>query len=72
LVQILSIMSAYWINLTKIESLPILGEPFHYRFYVDVKVNDIERYHQMLSAIRPLLKELDILWEYQAWDENSI
>lgn len=72
LVQILSIMSAYWINLTKIESLPILWEPFHYRFYVDVKVNDIERYHQMLAAIRPLLKELDVLWEYQAWDENAI
>ena len=71
LVQILSIMSAYWINLTKIESLPILWEPFHYRFYVDVKINDIERYHQMLAAIRPLLKELDILWEYKAREEDE-
>jgi prephenate dehydratase len=64
LVQILSIISAYWINLTKIESLPILGEPFHYRFYLDVKFSDKNRYKQMLNAINPLLKELDVLWEY--------
>lgn len=69
LVQILSVMAAYWINLTKIESLPIVWEPFHYRFYVDVIFSNIERYHQMLSAIRPLLKELDVLWEYLAYDE---
>lgn len=68
LVQILSIISAYWINLTKIESLPILGEPFHYRFYLDVKFSDKERYRQMLNAINPLLKELDILWEYIDWE----
>jgi prephenate dehydratase len=69
LVQILSVMAAYWINLTKIESLPIVWEPFHYRFYVDVIFSNIERYHQMLSAIRPLLKELDVLWEYLAYEE---
>ena len=69
LVQILSVMAAYWINLTKIESLPIVWEPFHYRFYVDVIFSNIERYHQMLSAIRPLLKELDVLLEYLAYDE---
>ena len=70
LVQILSVMAAYGINLTKIESLPILWEPFHYRFYVDVIFSDIQRYHDMLSAIRPLLKQLDVLWEYLAYDES--
>lgn len=70
LVQILSVMAAYGINLTRIESLPILWEPFHYRFYVDVIFSDIQRYHEMISAVRPLLKQLDVLWEYLAYDED--
>ena len=68
--QILSIIAFYGIDLTKIESLPIIGEPLNYMFYIDVRFERMERYHNMLTAIRPLLKELDILGEYMA-DECS-
>lgn len=63
--KILAIISAYGIDLTKIESQPILWEPFHYRFYIDVRFQNTQRYYEMLQAIKPLLREIDILGEYQ-------
>lgn len=60
----LTLISLCWINLTKIESLPILLESFQYGFYIDIKFSDINRYKEILDEIRPLLTELDLLWEY--------
>lgn len=61
---VLSIFSFYKINLTKIQSLPIIGREWEYQFYVDVTYNDFIRYQQALTAITPLTKELQILGEY--------
>ena len=63
--QVLSIFSFYRINLTKIQSLPIIGREWEYMFYVDVTYNDYTRYRQSIDAIRPLTKQLKILGEYQ-------
>lgn len=62
--QVLSIFSFYKINLTKIQSLPIIGREWEYLFYVDVTYNDYVRYRQSIDAVRPLLKEMKILGEY--------
>ena len=62
--QVLSILSFYNINLTKIQSLPIIGREWEYQFYVDVSFNDYLRYKQSITAITPLTKELKILGEY--------
>ncbi len=63
--QVLSILSFYRINLTKIQSLPIIGREWEYQFYVDVVFDDIVRYKQSVTAITPLTKELKILGEYE-------
>lgn len=63
--QVLSILSFYNINLTKIQSLPIIGREWEYLFYVDVAFTDYLRYHQSIDAIIPLTKELKILGEYK-------
>lgn len=62
--QVLSIFSYYNINLTKIQSLPIIGREWEYLFYVDITFNDYLRYRQSIDAITPLTKELEILGEY--------
>ena len=63
--QVLSIFSFYQINLTKIQSLPIIGREWEYLFYVDVTYDDHHRYLQSLEAVRPLLRELQVLGEYK-------
>lgn len=64
--QVLSIFSFYKINLTKIQSLPIIGREWEYMFYIDVSYDDYVRYRQSIEAVRPLLRELKILGEYNA------
>jgi prephenate dehydratase len=62
--QVLSIFSFYRINLTKIQSLPIIGREWEYLFYVDVIFNDYLRFRQSIDAVSPLTRELKILGEY--------
>lgn len=63
--KILTILSFYGINLTKIQSLPVIGHEWEYMFYVDVTYSDLTRYRQSIDAITPLTKELRILGEYK-------
>jgi len=63
---VLAILSFYKINLTKIQSLPIIGKEWEYLFYVDVTYNDLTRYRQAVDAIIPLTRDLKILGEYKA------
>ena len=62
--QVLSIFTFYHINLTKIQSLPIIGNEWHYLFYVDVTYTDPMRFLQSVEAVRPLTQELTILGTY--------
>ena len=64
LAQILTILSFYGMNLTRIQSLPIPGKQWQYFFYADIKFGDYERYLQALSAVRPLINDLTIMGEY--------
>ncbi len=62
--QVLSVLSFYDINLTRIQSLPIVGREWEYQFYIDLSFADYKRYQQSLEAILPLVGELKILGEY--------
>lgn len=62
--KILSILSYYDINLSKIQSLPIMGRDWEYQFYVDVIFEDYMWYKKSLEAIRPFTSELGVLGEY--------
>ncbi len=66
LAHVLTILSFYDMNLTRIQSLPIPGQEWQYFFYVDIKFEDHLRYEQALSAVRPLMEDLNILGEYVA------
>ena len=66
LAHVLTILSFYGMNLTRIQSLPIPGHEWQYFFYVDIKFDDYVRYEQALAAVRPLMEDLNILGEYKA------
>ena len=66
LAHVLTILSFYGMNLTRIQSLPIPGQEWQYFFYVDIKFDDHLRYEQALAAVRPLMEDLNILGEYIA------
>ena len=66
LTHVLTILSFYDMNLTRIQSLPIPGQEWQYFFYVDIKFECYERYQQALSAVKPLMTDLNILGEYEA------
>ncbi|MGQ1948071.1 prephenate dehydratase [Geofilum sp. OHC36d9] len=66
--KILTILTFYKINLTKIQSLPIVGKEWEYLFYIDVMFDDYTRYRQSLDAIIPLCRDLRDLGEYAAAD----
>lgn len=62
--KVLTVLSFYDINLTKIQSLPIIGREWEYLFYVDVSFDDEVRYRQSIEAVRPLTSDFRILGEY--------
>lgn len=62
--KILSIFSFYDINLSKIQSMPIIGKDWEYQFYIDLEFDDYEMYRQAVHAIEPFTSNICILGEY--------
>ena len=60
LAHVLTIMSFYGMNLTRIQSLPIPGQEWQYFFYVDIKYDDRVRFEQAIAAVRPLMEDLNM------------
>lgn len=65
--KVLSILAFYGINLTKIQSNPVVGHAWEYDFYIDLTFNVYSRYIQALDAIRPLCGYLSVLGEYKSY-----
>lgn len=68
--QVLSVLSFYGVNLTKIQSLPIIGREWEYQFYIDLTFADYARYGQSLDAIRPLTHDFVIMGEYKSFEHE--
>ena len=71
--KVLTVLAFYGINMTKIQSNPVVGHEWEYIFYVDLSFKNYTRYVQSISAVRPLCSSLRILGEYETGrqsDEN--
>lgn len=64
--KVLTILAFYDLNLTKIQSFPIIGREWEYKFYVDFTFGNYQQYRQALDAARPLMSDFKILGEYSS------
>jgi hypothetical protein len=71
LAKVLSVLWFYHINLTKIQSLPIVGREWEYQFYINLTFSNYLSYSQAMDAIRPFTKDLRVLGEYQCNREQN-
>jgi len=69
--RILSVLAFYKINLSMIQSLPVVGKEWEYMFYADLVFNDYNRYKLSLDAIKPLTTDLQIIGEYEKAERPS-
>lgn len=63
LAHILSIFARAGVNLTKLQSRPIIGDAWKYRFYIDVEVAGA-KLHELLAQIRATGAVIDVIGEY--------
>lgn len=65
LAKILVIFAENEINLTKIQSVPIVGKPYEYNFHVDLEWEDYAKFTNSMTAIGKIAVNIEILGEYQ-------
>lgn len=66
----LQIMASNEINLTKIQSLPVLGVPWRYAFFVDVTFENPEKFKETVNELVPYVKNFKVLGTYAQNREN--
>jgi len=65
LAEALDIFAKHEINLTKIQSMPIIDKAWSYAFFIDLIISDFKLYENALHLINKKVKHLKILGEYQ-------
>jgi prephenate dehydratase len=62
--DVLSIFKQHKINLSKIQSVPIIGQPETYSFHTDVEWNEYENFQQAIKKIKDVTHTFSVLGEY--------
>lgn len=64
LLKVLSIINDHGINLSKLQSFPVLGSLDEYYFYLDLGFNDQAKYHHCIQLLKQVCVDCEILGEY--------
>ena len=62
----LNVMSDCNLNLTKIQSLPVIETPGKYAFFVDITFNESSDYYKAKSLLKIMATSLKVLGEYKS------
>jgi prephenate dehydratase len=65
LAAILNVLSDCKMNLTKIQSLPVIEMPWKYSFFVDVTFDDFKEYQKAETIIKIMAEEFKVLGTYK-------
>jgi len=65
LAAVLNVMSDCRLNLTKIQSLPVIETPWKYAFFVDVTFTDYKDFTKAKSLLNIMAEDFKILGEYK-------
>ena len=65
LAAILNVLSDCKLNLTKIQSMPMIQTPWRYSFFVDVTFDKLKDYFKAKSIIEIMAKDFKVLGEYK-------
>ncbi|MEH6512876.1 prephenate dehydratase [Maribacter arcticus] len=65
LAAVLNVMSDCRLNLTKIQSLPVIETPWKYAFFVDVTFNDFADFTKAKSLLNIMAEDFKVLGEYK-------
>ncbi len=71
LAKVLHIFAEENINMSKIQSMPILGKRNEYNFYVDIEWEDSKYYDTAIRQIFKYTQNFNILGEYERYNEET-
>lgn len=66
LAAILNVLSDCKMNLTKIQSLPVIETPWKYAFFVDVTFDDFNNYEKAIAIIKIMAEDFKVLGTYKS------
>lgn len=65
LVSALNILRDFELDMTKIQSVPVIEMPWKYAFFIDVIFEDVEKFEKAMRILEVMTEELKVLGTYQ-------
>ena len=62
--QVLTVLANYNLNLSKIQSMPVIETPWKYAFFADFVFNSYADYFNAISEVKDKVEMLQVLGEY--------
>jgi prephenate dehydratase len=71
LAKVLNIFAQENVNMSKIQSMPVLGKRNEYNFYVDIEWNEAKQYDTAIRQILKYTQNFNIIGEYKRHEDDS-
>lgn len=69
--QVLTMIAAHDINLSKLQSFPLAGSQFKYGFHADIEFGTLQQYEDLVKALKPVTQSLRVLGVYKRGKFNK-
>ncbi len=66
LAKLLTVLSDNDLDLTKIQSIPVMSKPWEYSFFIDTLISDVEQFNQAMDLIASDFGSVKIFGTYQS------